>query len=296
VRINISALPRVGVILASNNGMDFIAAQIDSILGQTDVEVHIFLSVDKSSDGTEQWCEGLASRESRVTLLETGFFFGGASANFFRLLREVCFDDFDYIAYSDQDDMWNSQKLARAHQKISLTGADAYSSDVTAFWASSDRTKLIKKSQPQRTYVMCVGLAKALQCAVTARAGALTGLTFHDWFSYAFARSCGYTWYIDDYSSLVYRQHEANQFGANSGLRPFLRRVKDVWSGRAFEQLRLMVQVINLPSAHPVQVFLSKGGWGLLQLALHSRRCRRKGGDQLLFFASCIIGAVRSVV
>lgn len=298
--------PRVAVALAAYNGMEFIAAQVDSILKQSGVTVRVFVSVDKSSDGTEQWVEDLAKREPRVVLLKTGQVFGGAAANFFRLLREMCLDEFDYFAFADQDDIWENEKLYRAHLQMRLHVADAYSSNVTAFW-SSGRRQVIKKSQPQRqwdhlfeaagpgcTYVVKQPLARELQSVARTRGELLTRLTFHDWFCYAYARSHGYAWHIDDYSGLMYRQHSANQFGANAGWRPMVRRMKQVWSGEAFAQLRLMADAIGLSATHPVRAMLSGGALGLIKLALQSYRCRRKTSEQFVFCVSCLLGAVWS--
>lgn len=299
--------PRVAVALAAYNGMEFIAAQIDSILKQAGVTVRVFVSVDKSSDGTEQWVEHLTKREPRVVLLETGQVFGGASANFFRLLREMCLDEFDYFAFADQDDIWELEKLHRAHMQMRLHAVSAYSSNVTAFWPSG-RRHVINKAQPQRqwdhlfeaagpgcTYVLKHELACELQSVARSKGELLTRLTFHDWFCYAYARSHGYAWHIDDYSGLMYRQHSANQFGANAGWLPMVRRMKQVWSGEAFGQLRLMVDAIGLPATHPVRFMLTGGALGLIKLALLSYRCRRKTSEQFVFCVSCLIGAARSM-
>jgi rhamnosyltransferase len=53
-------VPRVAVLLAAYNGMQYIAEQMDSILAQIGVDVTVFISVDRSTDGTEKWVEALA--------------------------------------------------------------------------------------------------------------------------------------------------------------------------------------------------------------------------------------------
>ena len=140
--------PRVAVCLAAYNGMSWIEAQVDSILTQENVDIRIIVAVDHSADGTEEWLRAFAARDPRVILLPTAPASGGAAQNFFRLLREGDFAGCDYIALSDQDDIWLPDKLTRAVARLNEAHAQAYSSDVLAFWPNG-RRKLIRKSQPQ---------------------------------------------------------------------------------------------------------------------------------------------------
>ena len=51
----------------------------------------------------------------------------------------------------------------------------------------------------------------------------------HDWFIYAFARSRNYNWYLDSEFTLMYRQHNDNETGVNSGgLKSFMIRLKNI--------------------------------------------------------------------
>ncbi|RPJ80264.1 MAG: glycosyltransferase, partial [Acidobacteria bacterium] len=143
--------PAVAVCLAAFNGIRWLPKQLASILEQKGVSVTIVVSVDRSSDGTEEWVERRASEESRLVALPFGERFGGAAANFFRLLRDADLSGFDYVSLSDQDDIWQAEKLLRAYRVLQETGADGYSSDVVAFWPSG-RTRWIRKSQPQRRW------------------------------------------------------------------------------------------------------------------------------------------------
>ncbi|QTN30413.1 glycosyltransferase [Rhodoferax sp. AJA081-3] len=100
------------------NGLHYLQPQVDSILEQTDVDITLYVSVDRSTDGTEDWFRNLQSREARIVLLPYGETFGGAARNFFRLLREVDFSPFEYVAFADQDDIWLPGKLKRAVDRL----------------------------------------------------------------------------------------------------------------------------------------------------------------------------------
>ncbi|HBN14018.1 MAG TPA: glycosyl transferase, partial [Pseudohongiella sp.] len=45
-------LQRVAVLLAAYNGMQWLPEQLDSILSQVGVDVTVYVSTDRSSDGT----------------------------------------------------------------------------------------------------------------------------------------------------------------------------------------------------------------------------------------------------
>ena len=301
----VDALPRFAVCLAAYNGMAFITEQIESILGQSRVDVQLFISVDQSSDGTEHRLTEWAKTESRLTLLSTGQRFGGAGPNFYRLLREVDLTGFDYSCFADQDDLWHSEKLWRACQLMRLQVAAGYSSNFTAFWPSG-RERFVNKAWPQRewdylfesagpgcTYVLDRGLALAVQALVRGADGKLLRIDFHDWLVYAFARSRHYTWIIDDWPSLKYRQHSQNQIGVNTGWQAFRLRVQKILNGYGFEQSCLIADVIGASPLLIVQRGLLGGRSGCLWLALQARACRRKPLDQLWFFLSCVALALR---
>ncbi|HAT7643703.1 TPA: glycosyltransferase, partial [Enterobacter asburiae] len=78
----------VAVLLAAYNGSKWVKQQIDSILKQSHVNVHIYISVDKSDDDTFELCKAYAEQDHRLTVLDYGERFGGAGPNFYRLIRD----------------------------------------------------------------------------------------------------------------------------------------------------------------------------------------------------------------
>ncbi len=295
--------PRIAVALAAFNGVAYLAPQLESILGQTGVSVTVFASVDPSSDGTEAWLQQRAAEEPRLRLLPPAGRFGCAAANFLRLLRDIDLHGFDALCFADQDDIWLADKLARACQQLRDSGAQGYSSNVTAFWPDG-RQRLIDKAQPQRrwdhlfeaagpgcTYVLAPALAAALQRVARDRQQELVPLNYHDWFVYAFARIQGHRWVIDPYPGVRYRQHTGNQVGANTGVQAFLRRAAKVRNGEALTQARLIASAAGLRRDHPVMRWLHQGRAGLLRLAFQARHCRRRRLEQVYFFVSCLLTA-----
>lgn len=296
--------PYFAVFLAAYNGKAYISEQIETILSQKNVVLQIFISVDSSNDGTENFLANWALYEPRLTLSPFGHHFGGAGPNFFRLLRDVDFIGFDYLSFADQDDLWHPEKLWHAHSLISAKGALGYSSNVTAFWPSG-KIQLVNKAQPQRsfdfmfeaagpgcTYVLKINLALSLQQIVREADANLLRIGYHDWLIYAFARANNYSWIIDDWSSMQYRQHSNNQIGVNAGWRSYWLRVQKMLSGHGFEQSLLIADIVRAASTPVVQKGLRGGRLGYLWLALRANQCRRKRLDQLWFFILCVLFAV----
>ncbi|CAH0217212.1 hypothetical protein SRABI89_02144 [Pseudomonas koreensis] len=292
-------LPKVAVLLAAYNGMRWIEEQVTSILAQSGVEVTVYISVDPSTDGTEDWCATLATNLPNVILLPSAGRFGGASRNFFRLIRDVNVGNFEFFALSDQDDVWYADKLLRAVSQLGRQRADAYSSNVTAFWLDG-KTRLLDKAQPQVawdylfeaagpgcTYVLTRRLFESIKLSVVSSWDALQGVSLHDWFFYAYARSHGYRWFIDPVPSMDYRQHESNQVGANTGLRSLVARYKTISNGWWFNQVQLIAKLVGGETTPFVSGWFSLSRSQLFRLSFSAWYCRRRVRDKLLFFIVC---------
>ena len=295
---------KVAVLLAAFNGKAWIGHQVNSILGQDLVDVTLFVSVDRSDDGTEQFIDQLSLGDDRISILPHGKRFGGAGPNFYRLIKEVDFSGFDFVAFADQDDIWFPNKPSRASEELLRSGADAYSSNVTAFWPDG-RQLLINKSQPQVrwdflfeaagpgcTYVISNKLACELRAFILKNSKKVQKIAMHGWFTYAFARARGYRWVIDSYPGMLYRQHPQNQVGANAGIGAFVYRARKVLNGWGLGQSALIADALGLLKDPQVKGWLSGTRFGYLSLATHFWGCRRRLRDRFLFLAACLMLAV----
>lgn len=293
-------LPSVAVCLAAFNGKSWLPEQLDSILMQTDVILTVYVCVDLSVDGTDDWIDLAAKKDARVIVLQHGMRFGGAARNFFHIIKNVNFSNHDFIALADQDDIWLPDKLSRAYKMLSKMGADAYSSNVIAFWPDG-RKVLIKKSQkqvrwdflfeaagPGCTYVLRKELVFAIQGLLRSRWDEVQRVGLHDWFFYAFARANNYRWVIDDYPGMLYRQHKKNQVGVNVGWQAYRHRARTILNGWGLNQSALIAELVGIGNDAFVGRWSGGRRVGLLFLALHAWQCRRRLRDKLLFALSCI--------
>jgi rhamnosyltransferase len=238
-----SSVPNVRVLLATYNGAVWLDEQLQSVFDQTGVSVSVVASDDASTDGTPQRLADWSARSRLSVLPRVEGRFGNAHRNFLRLIREAPLGDAEFVALSDQDDVWLPAKLDRATHCLRVLPADAYSSDVVAFWPDGSR-RLIRKSQPQRstdylfgspgpgcTFVMRRAMFERMRDWVATGFEQLQGIWVHDWLIYAYVRGHGLRWHIDDQPNMLYRQHGRNEIGVNAGWRAALSRWRHVRSG-----------------------------------------------------------------
>lgn len=303
--------PRILVVLASYNGLAYLPEQLESILGQRGVQVHLLVSDDGSRDGTIQWLEKRVTPKdccvsiNTIELMPRVDEHMAPAGNFFRLLSSAPLDGFDAVALADQDDIWNPDKLisqlTALRQNANRAGV---SSNVLAFWPTG-RTRLIRKNQPQRLYdhffeapgpgcsmllskAFVAQLQTLWQNIPTARA-AFYGKAHHDWLIYALARSLGWSWHIEAQSTLLYRQHSMNVRGANASWATRFNRLRDIGSGgfrqRVIELMRLCREAQRFCSLDTTEtdrfmmLLQQPGVSGRLARFRQAREFRRKRSD-----------------
>ena len=102
------------ILMASFNGEKYIRQQLDSILNQTHEQFNLIIRDDGSSDSTAEILKQYAKYDKRIVILQNGTGKHGAYRNFWTLIhyaRENCLN-YDYYFFSDQDDIWEHDKLA----------------------------------------------------------------------------------------------------------------------------------------------------------------------------------------
>jgi rhamnosyltransferase len=270
--------PSIAVLLAAYNGMEWIEEQVASISSQKNTSIEIFISVDLSNDKTYEWCQNLARNNSYIKVLPYGERFGGAAKNFYRLIRDVDFSYFDYIALSDQDDIWDSDKLHHAISVIEKDNLDGYSGNVIAFW-SDGQERLGKKYFPQKrfdyffeaagpgcTYVFKQQAIQKFKKFLIKNWTKVNLVELHDWMIYAYFRSQGMKWKIDSKSLMRYRQHDNNQVGENYGVKAYLIRFKKIKAKWYRNEVQKIIYLLNGRSSQDIslkKLFLTKNFWHL---------------------------------
>lgn len=96
--------------MSTYNGERYLPVQLDSILSQQGVDLDLFVRDDGSSDGTVPLLEEYERRGELVLFRGENL---GYARSFLKLVTLVP-PEYDYIAFSDQDDRWHPDKLERA--------------------------------------------------------------------------------------------------------------------------------------------------------------------------------------
>lgn len=298
------AVNKVAVLLAAYNGMRWIDEQIQSIL-QQNVSLDIYISVDISTDGTYEHCLELSKQYDNIFILPYGTRYGGAARNFYRLVRDVDLSCYDFVSFADQDDIWHKEKISTAINKILTENCSCYSSNVVAFWEGGKQI-LISKAQkqvqydycfesagPGCTYVFSNEVALKFQQFLTNNKVKADKIELHDWLIYAFARSHGFKWFIDPWPSMMYRQHNSNQFGANGGIEAAKRRIKMIRNNWYLTEIKRIVDILGLEKKPFFINALKRGYIGNLYMMCNIHKIRRKLRDRLSLAVILMLGMLR---
>jgi rhamnosyltransferase len=294
---------KILVLLATHNGSIWLRELIDSILNQKDADVYIVASDDQSCDNTLRILSEYAAINDRFSILNADVRHGGASKNFYYLIRNVDFNYYDYIAFADQDDIWLNDKLSRAVKVLmNSEGFLGYSSAVEAFWPNCE-TRILKQSSgvvpldfvfegagQGCTFVVDKKLMLQVQAFIQAHFLVINEFFFHDWLIYLLSRCWNFLWFFDPVPSVLYRQHAKNVNGARRGIRSILFRFRLIKNGWYRQQIILAIQIATLASGNSSNLdsfkylYLSNRNLSrrLKLFSLLFRRSRRKFLDRVI--------------
>ncbi len=108
--------PKCAVFLSTYNGAVYLAQQITSILNQRDIDINLMIRDDGSSDNTveiiQSYCE-----DPRVKFICGDNIGYGQS---FLSLMYLSDDNYDCYAFSDQDDIWDDDKVISGWNSIKM--------------------------------------------------------------------------------------------------------------------------------------------------------------------------------
>jgi glycosyltransferase involved in cell wall biosynthesis len=223
-----SAVKEVTILLALYNGAINIEAQMQSFIRQSHTHWSLIISDDGSTDTgpdiIRQFCSDHPAH--KITLIEGPK--QGFVKNFLSLI-DAADADTDFIALSDQDDVWLEDKLERA-----IAHLDKVEADIPALYGSrtmvcddtlktKSLTTLFKKPPSfQNALVQNIigGNTMVINQSALRMLKEITQIstdtTCHDWWIYQMISGAGGTVIYDPEPSLKYRQHAGNLIGANT--------------------------------------------------------------------------------
>jgi glycosyltransferase involved in cell wall biosynthesis len=247
--------PKVVILLATRNGADFLQQQLESYRAQTYDNWELLVSDDGSTDETVAIINAFAQTAVQRVILRQGPQLGFWQ-NFASLVRSNEAEG-DFIAYSDQDDIWFPEKLATAVAwlKTHPVGRPAL------YFA---RTELIETDGAPAGFSPLFKRAPTFQNALVQSIGGGNTMVFnhagrqvlratpvnsalvsHDWWTYQLITGVGGVAHYDPWPCLKYRQHGKNLVGSNVGWRARIVRLMAFAKGRLITWNDINLKVLD---------------------------------------------------
>ncbi|WP_057742789.1 glycosyltransferase [Liquorilactobacillus capillatus] len=101
-------MKRILILLSTFNGQSVVKRQVESIIAQREVDAHILVRDDGSSDNTLDVLFDLRKKyRNKIEIIKDANI--GYRKSFFYLIQSA--QEYDYYGFSDQDDLWMDDKV-----------------------------------------------------------------------------------------------------------------------------------------------------------------------------------------
>jgi glycosyltransferase involved in cell wall biosynthesis len=210
---------QVSIALCTYNGEKYILEQLDSILNQTYKPIEIIIVDDCSSDNTVQIIQEYQQKYSLIKLYCNSFNLGIVKS--FNRALSLCGGD--YVALSDQDDIWFPNKIEELINNIGdnlLIHSDSILIDNSMNIISPSHFLSAKKFKDKSHFIDYLISNNVTGCTVMVSKQLLTlalpipeNFYIHDHYLALIASFYGKLKFLDK-PLLYYRQHSQNTIGA----------------------------------------------------------------------------------
>ena len=214
-----SKVKTVCVLMSTYNGEKYLREQIDSIINQVNVKVILFVRDDGSADST---CSILKEYKNENKLEYVCGRNVGYVNSFMTMLRDA--SEADYYALSDQDDIWDKDKLSIAVSALEkCNDAALYCSNARLVDEKLDFIKNENK-RPKISFGSSLVKNFATGCTMVFNndlkrkvcASNPDYISSHDSWICRVCFAVGGTVIFDDVPHISYRQHGSNVVGSNA--------------------------------------------------------------------------------
>ena len=213
----------IAVLMSTYNGEQWLSQQLDSLICQKDVSLHIFIRDDGSADKTIDILNNYANQNCNIHFINQENRVNIGPAESFMYLIDYMkrnLQKFDYYALCDQDDVWLEDKLARAVNMLKdISGPVLYFSKKTIV---DENLKVLNQEDyiPYRDCILhSLKGSNAYGCTFVFNLELLNTIKklpcgYHDAWIFRIAVWCGFHVIYDMESRILYRQHGNNNVGA----------------------------------------------------------------------------------
>ena len=226
----------VNILLGTYNGERFLSDQITSIRNQSYQDWSLHARDDQSSDRTTQVLSKFQKLDSRIHIVQNSGVNLGPQGCYNELCEIALHNAADYVFLSDQDDIWNSNKIHLQLRTIcefeknysnncpvlihtDLKVVDHQLNPIHKSFLSYQKLRNINEPPLPKllTQNYITACATVLNKALLELATPIPRCALmHDWWIALCAAACGKIGFIDKPMTL-YRQHENNTIGVTGG-------------------------------------------------------------------------------
>ena len=258
---SVGTIPSVAILLCTLRARDYLREQLDSIVNQTHASWSVWVSDDGSDHSTHTILDEYQTKlgKARFTVLRGPA--QGFAANFLSLACNTSIGA-DYYAYADQDDIWESDKLA-----LALRWLEGMPADVAALYCA--RTSKVDANNQDlglsERWTKPLGFANALVQSIAsgntmvfnraardllAAAGPKIQVAAHDWWTYQLVSGSGGRVFYDSRPTVRYRQHRDNLIGTNGTWSARFQRAHMLLRGRFGKWSQMNVAALQTMRPH----------------------------------------------
>lgn len=251
-------MAKIDILMATYNGEKYLSEQIDSILDQTFQDWRLVIHDDGSRDETVRIINAYVEKyPNKIVHIDDGIRTGGAKNNFFHLMKFV---QAEYIMFSDQDDVWEKEKVEITYSEMKkneindvpclvFTDLKVVDFDLNLI---SNSLKSYQKLQMPKNLEDSLLRNCVTGCTMMINSALYQSMTYprdalmHDWWCMIEVfKSKGKLVFVEK-SPILYRQHADNEVGARkidfkSTLNKFLTLNKTLkFLNKQYRQFRLV--------------------------------------------------------
>lgn len=253
------------ILMATYEGEEFLAPQIESFANQTGTSIRLVVSDDSQADGTRVALDQLTQGVANIELHYSAGPQKGFAENFRSLLVNTA-PETEFFAFSDQDDIWLADKSERSlawlrqqprgvpalycgrTRMIDRDGGDIGRLSPLFSRAPAFENALVQSIAGGNTMTMNRAAFDILK-----RSLAKGAPVSHDWWAYIMVSGSGGIVKYDPEPLTLYRQHGGNLIGENRSYLARLTRLRMVVDGtwRRWQDQHLALLDDNLGQLTP---------------------------------------------
>lgn len=222
-------MKRILVLLSTFNGAKFLCDQLDSLFAQENVDLTILVRDDGSTDGTNELLMKYYKLFPDKIIVRRAHNIG-CTGSFFTLMKTAAkeYPDFDYYAFSDQDDVWLPDKLEAAAHSL-----DTIKNPIKLYYccpqlvnqklAKIQAAPLLAKNTLEEAFILqpAIGSSMMFSKELLKKTSIVdpVKVNIHDAWIYKVCLALGGMVVYDPIPHILYRQHSSNVTGRTQGLK-----------------------------------------------------------------------------